>query len=139
MQNSSNEIQATDLSQGSRFDATKASYWKNTAFKADWIVTNPPFKEAITILDYSYSHANKGVAMLLRITFLEPTVNRSAFLKNHSDNLVRLIPVNPRPKFRADTKSTDSTTVAWFVWNKHFSWQKLGVKSPFQFEINWNK
>ena len=77
--------------------------------------------------------------MLLRLTFLEPCKNRAELLKTYADNLVAVIPVNPRPKFRKDTRSTDSTTVAWFVWRHFHSWKALHINCPFIFEDSWNK
>ncbi len=80
----------------------------------DWIVTNPPFNQAMPILKQSFRCARIGVAMLLRLTFLEPTKERSDFL--NANPPTRLI-VLPRWSYKANRK-TDSVTTAWMVWKK---------------------
>ena len=132
------EVKATDIIQGVSYDATKLDYWKLIADNPDWTITNPPFNQASEILKYALDFSQLGVAMLLRLTFLEPCKSRAELLKFYADNLVAIIPVNPRPKFRKDTKGSDSATVAWFVWRKDWSWKKLDINCPFIFENQWN-
>jgi hypothetical protein len=79
--------------------------------KCDWVVTNPPFNQAEKIVRNSLESA-KSVAMLLRLSFLEPCKNRRDLITGIS----KLILINPRPSFTGDGK-TDSTSVAWFIWN----------------------
>jgi hypothetical protein len=100
-------------------------------------VTNPPFSLAAEILPLAYEYSPWGVAFLLRLTYLEPTENRSAWLIEHADNLRYVIPVNPRPNFRRDKKGGDSCTVAWMVWQKSWSWKSLGIRCPFIFDSEW--
>jgi hypothetical protein len=119
-------------------DATDIRYWQFEGNNPDWVITNPPFNVAHDIIPLAYQTASRGVCMLLRLTYLEPCANRAEWLMGASDQLRVLIPVNPRPRFRTDTKGTDSVTVAWFVWDKQWSWRKLGVTSPFQFAPGWN-
>jgi hypothetical protein len=125
-------------------DATDPYFWwywpKNNAAKKDWAtVTNPPFNLAHEILPLAYEYSPWGCAFLLRLSYLEPAANRAQWLQDHADNLRYVMPVNPRPQFRRDSKSTDSSTVAWMVWQKSWSWKELGVKPPFQFCNNWKK
>ena len=130
-------VQATDIKDGEKYDATTFNYWETIPQPVHWIVTNPPFTDAPIILKYSLEHAKVGVAMLLRLSFLEPCKNRSELLQTYADNFIQIIPFNPRVKFNPDDKGTDNVTVAWFVWNKNFSWQKIGIRCPFKFENNW--
>ena len=121
-------------------DATTKEFWE--AYKAsgfDWTVTNPPFNLAPRIIPLAYEYSNRGIAMLLRLTYLEPCGNRAQWLAENADQLRCVIPVNPRPKFRGDSKGTDSCTVAWFVWDKWHSWEALGADCPFVFAAGWNK
>lgn len=123
-------------------DATDPYFWwywpKNNAAEKDWAtVTNPPFSEASKILPLAYESSPWGVAFLLRLSYLEPAGDRAKWLQDHADNLRYFIPVNPRPQFRRNSKGTDSSTVAWCVWQKSWSWQYLGIRSPFQFESGW--
>ncbi len=133
------KVRATDLVQGKDNDATQPQYWENLAKKPDWTVTNPPFNQAEKILEHSLNFSQLGVALLLRLSFLEPCKTRAELLKLSADNLATIIFINPRPKFRPDTKNgTDSVTVAWFVWWKEHSWKKLNLNCPFIFENSWN-
>ena len=128
---------STDVKDGKRFDATSPEYWQQNG-RVSWVVTNPPFKCATEILSLALKNSNVGVAFLLRLTYLEPCLKRARLLQEYSDNLVKIIPVSPRPKFREGNK-TDSTTVAWFVWDKSFSWQKSYIDCPFNFVSDWRK
>lgn len=100
-------------------DATLLKSWQNTPH--DWVITNPPFSKAAKILPHAFEWADKGVAFLLRLTYLEPTKDRGDWLDKHRHNLSNIIVFNPRPRFRRNNKghlATDSVTVAWFVWEK---------------------
>lgn len=79
--------------------------------KPDAIITNPPFSLAHVIVPKAVEKANL-VAMLLRLSWLEPVADRAEWLaKNPPDRLLVL----PRISFTGDGK-TDSVTCAWFVW-----------------------
>ena len=106
-----------------------------------WIVTNPPFNQAMGVLRQSWEHASVGVAFLLRLTFLEPAGKRSGergeWLAAHEDQMTHLITLGqPRPSFTGNGK-TDSATVAWMVWQKDWSWDRMGIERPFQFAMKW--
>lgn len=81
---------------------------------SDWIITNPPFSEASRILKVSYEIARKGIAFLLRLSWLEPCQDRADFLKENPPT--KLI-VLPRISFTGDGK-VDSVTCSWMVWYK---------------------
>lgn len=101
----------------------------------DWIVTNPPFSQAHLIIPLAYQHAQEGIAMLLRLSYLEPTPKRNArgpWLIKHASNLSNLIIFNPRPSYTGNG-STDSVTSAWMVWQK----ARLGVGTKVDFVMNW--
>lgn len=102
-------------------DATNARWWATLA--PDWVVTNPPFVLAEQIVPLAVRHALFGVAMLLRLTFLEPTLGRGRWLHAHPPT--RLI-VLPRLSFTGDGK-TDSVTCAWFVWERGAHTQQIEI------------
>jgi|GEM_PF-924067 len=129
---------ATDLRYSSEEDATKKEFWQPWINNIDWVVCNPPFNQAHLILPQALEAASEGVAFLLRSTYSEPCLNRWEFLDRESDRQRFKIEVSPRPKFRKDTKNTDSVSVAWFVWLKRFSWRgDLGVLPPFVYSRDW--
>lgn len=115
-ENSNYDITATDITQGDEFDATTDSYWTRAYGGFDWIVTNPPFSTAHLIVPKAFKCARFGIAMLLRLTWLEPCNNRREFLQENRSHLSHLIILNPRPQFRSDTRGTDSVTCAWMIW-----------------------
>lgn len=124
-------------------DASDEALWNQVDEEGgiDWVVTNPPYglELPVQILAHAVQHARVGVAMLLRISFLEPCRDRSEWMTANADQLRYVIPVNPRPQFRADIKGGDCFTVAWFVWVKDWSWETQGIDCPFKFITDWNK
>src|ERR1700677_3988131 len=90
---------------------------------ADWIVTNPPFNCAIEILSSIWSKSSSSIAMLLRLSFLEPTKDRKEFLQTNPPDLLIVL---PRISFTGDGK-TDSCTTAWFVWYRGDQENKTGI------------
>lgn len=106
----------------------------------------PAFFLAFEALKVAFEHARLGVAFLLRLSFLEPTKDRHEWLIQHADHLRFVIPVNPRANFRKGERNprtgkiygTDNVTVAWFVWDKMFSWAEYGIQPPpFIFVHGW--
>jgi hypothetical protein len=80
----------------------------------DWVVSNLPFNVAIDILPKAVEHARVGVAVILRLTFLEPVEARAAWLAAHP--LTKQI-VLPRYSFTGDG-NVDSVTCAWMIYEK---------------------
>ena len=82
--------------------------------EADAVITNPPFSAASEITRQALTITPR-VAMLLRLTFLEPCLDRVDLLQS----LARVI-VLPRVSFITPgypgKAGTDSTTCAWFLW-----------------------
>jgi hypothetical protein len=101
-------------------DAREAAAW---TYRPDWVVSNPPFSDAMAITMFAVGKAKRGVAMLLRLSFLEPTAERGPWLAEHPPT--HLI-VMPRISFTGDGK-TDSVTTAWLVWDKHACGQQVIV------------
>ena len=102
------------------WDATLKSSWEDQ--RPGWVITNPPFNQAPKILPLAHNASTQGVAMLLRLSYLEPCSDlkrmgsyRGPWLQENPPDQV--IIVWPRPKFRADTKGNDSVTVGWFIWS----------------------
>lgn len=110
----------------------------------DWIITNPPYSCAPQFVRRALNQAQVGVAMLLRLSFLEPANTRPAskrvdlltesFPVRHDDENKRLqlmeILVLPRIRFSGPKK--DTVTTAWFVWKSpdHYNYP-----SPQQFAV----
>lgn len=94
----------------------------------DWVVTNPPFNEAMAILRCAVLFAKVGVAFLLRKTFLEPTgtatkPGRGPWLQEHPPTHVIGL---PRYAFRG--AGSDSVSCDWMIWKREPDWS---VQPPF--------
>ena len=97
-----------------------SSLWRVATGWVDWVVTNPPYKLAMPILANAWGAARVGVAFLLRLSFLEPTNGRAAWLQEHEEELSDVLVFGgPRPSFTDDGR-TDSATVAWMVWRRNW-------------------
>ena len=111
-------------------DATDPGAWSRMA-RYDWVISNPPYKQASQILPLALDNCRVGMAMLLRLSYLEPCANRASWLAEHPP--AKLIVFNPRPQFRADTDGTDSVTTAWFIWHRFGDSQGTEI----EFCTNW--
>jgi hypothetical protein len=88
----------------------------------DWIITNPPYKLAKEFIDRSLLSATVGVAMFLKLVFLE-SVSRRDWLKNSPLRYVyvfskRQSPLRDGSSLNPLTGKKMSSTIcfAWFIW-----------------------
>lgn len=97
-------------------DAARPDGWETIAngISIAWVITNPPFNQAAQIVPLAYEHADEGIAMLLRLSFLEPVEDRGAWLNEHPPTSMIVL---PRISFTGNGK-TDSVTCAWMIWEK---------------------
>ena len=112
----SGDLYHTEWKDFEEFDATDPGCWHEAQEmwgQIDWVITNPPFRHAMKILDLAHTYARCGVALILRSTFCEPTEERGPFLAQHPPDL-RV--VMPRWKYREP--SVDSVTTEWHIWLK---------------------
>lgn len=110
-----NVLDTIDIREDSRADV-KADYLKEKYIGYDVIITNPPFKLALEIIEKALKEVNEDgyVIMLLRLNFLEGR-GRRAFFK---DNMPERIYVHHRRMSFTDNGQTDSIAYAHFVWKK---------------------
>jgi hypothetical protein len=92
----------------------------------DFIVTNPPFNLAPEIISLAHLKAKRGVIALLRLSFIEPCLNRVNFLV---DNPPSQMIITPRISFTGN--GTDSITTAWFIWLKDED-LRASIKQPIK-------
>ena len=123
----SNDID-TSMVADFHMDAAKDEFWQAVG-QPDWVVSNPPFSCCQPIISGAFSVAREGVAMLLRLSYLEPCNNRAEFLSTNPPSLIVL----PRISFTGDGK-TDNVTCAWFVWD--FSAQHRQVRVVTKAEVS---
>lgn len=112
-------------------------WWTTQKNQVDWVVAITQGMKDYTkwITECGLQAARKGVCILDRLTFLEPTRAREDFLQNSS--LTNLKILSPRPSFRADgTNAKDPVTSAWFVFQKPGAAQ---VNTCIDFEVSWHR
>lgn len=118
----SNDI---DTSLKADFHNDVTQNWSFGFDKCDWVVSNPPFNVAPQILPHAYNYSRIGMAMLLRLSYLEPCLDRDQWLRSHP--LTKLI-VLPRISFTGNGR-TDNVTCAWMIWDKRTDEQEIIVVS----------
>lgn len=90
--------------------------------KPDWIVTNPPFILGEAFVRQAMIKARRGVAMLLRLSFLEGGKRFKLLYVDHP--LTAVAPFServPMVKGRWDPEASSATAYAWFFWTQKYS------------------
>lgn len=95
----------------------------------DVVVSNPPFRRAGPIAKRALDHTRRGVALFLRLSFLEVAKGRE-WLTDIPPT--KLIPYE-RLSFTEDGR-TDSVICAWFIWLRGADgqWQRGSITYPAQ-------
>lgn len=116
-------------------NVTNPIWWVSQQQKYDWIISSLLGKKELSsyILEYGMQSAVKGIAILERLSFLEPTAKRRDFLLQHK--LSNIIILSPRPNFRAVGSTKDSITSAWFIFQKPEFWRDGTFVS---YAVNWD-
>lgn len=108
----------TQLEADFHVDVSVYDNWTIFGRGISWVISNPPFNQAPQIVPIAYAHAQVGIAMLLRLSFLEPCFsgksNRAAWLSQFPPHKLVVL---PRISFTGDGK-TDNVTCAWMIWEK---------------------
>lgn len=128
---SKDEIITNELEQ----DVTDIDWWAQYKNQVDWVIAitqgNKEYTQWVT--DCGVQIARRGVCILDRLTFLEPTKTRENFLEKFALTNIKVL--SPRPAFRADEiKAKDSVTSAWFVFTDA---GEAKVRTAIDYSINW--
>lgn len=117
----SNDIDSSKAA-SHHFDASTEAAWTCLREPVDWVVTNPPYTAPLPmeILKRALTHARVGVALMLRISWLEPTKDpkkhpRGPFLSERPPDMYLVM---PRHSFTGNG-SSDSATTAWMIWSRY--------------------
>lgn len=111
------DVYATDVHQWGGADVVDDFLLPGWAEMPDWIITNPPFLLAERFIETSLRRAKRGVAMLVRTSFLE-SVGRYQRLFNVTPPHVVAQFVERVPMFKGRLDPTGSTATAycWLIW-----------------------
>lgn len=86
--------------------------------RVDWIVTNPPFVKGEAFVRAAWTRADRGVAMLLRLQFLEGGARFRLFQDLPLHTVAPFAERVPMVKGRWDPGASSATAYAWFLWAK---------------------
>lgn len=127
-----------DLKPHYRMDALEPGLWDSVG-RCDWTIENPPYGDHFPeqLLGLAWGHSSVGVALHLRLTWQEGCESRRELIAQLWDHLRFIQSINPRQPFRRNTRGTDSTTTAWYVFVKAWSWEASGITNPFQYLLDW--
>ncbi len=91
--------------------------------KFDWVITNPPYSHAEDFARRALRVAQEGVALLLKLVFLESQRRKEFFTRfPPKDVYVFRSRVNFYPTDQPEIKGSSGTMAfAWFVWEKGFA------------------
>lgn len=62
--------------------------WDGDAPDADWVITNPPFRQAARFIEQGLRHARKGVAVFVRSAFVEGAGRYEALFRDRPESYV---------------------------------------------------
>lgn len=84
----------------------------------DWVITNPPFRQAESFFFESQRVARMGIALLTRTVFIE-SIGRyeRLFSKFPPTSFAQFTERVPMVKGRIDKKASTATGYGWLVWN----------------------
>lgn len=88
-------------------------------WRPDWVITNPPFKQGEAFARRGWQFARRGVAMLLRLQFIEGVGRHALFTRDCP--LTVFAPFCervPMVEGRWDPEASSATGYAWFIWIK---------------------
>lgn len=112
-------------------------WWASQKNQCDWVIAITQGMKDYTkwITECGLQAARKGICVLDRLTFLEPTRAREEFLQDSSLTNIKIL--SPRPSFRADGVSAkDPVTSAWFIFQKPGA---AAVNTQIDFEVGWHR
>jgi hypothetical protein len=114
-------VHASDIHQHGGASEIVDFLWPNDR-RADWIVTNPPFRLGEQFISTALERADRGVAMLVRIAFLESADrHRKLFSMTPPAGILQFVERVPMFKGRLDRHGSTATAYCWLVWRKGHS------------------
>lgn len=113
-------------------DAVQPESWAAFGL-VDWVVSNTPYVGhlCLPIVRLAVEHASVGVALMLRLSFLEPTAKGQRRRRTRSGRII--LASEPRgpwlaehplsrllvlPRYSFTGTGTDSVTTAWMIWSR---------------------
>ena len=85
----------------------------------DWVITNPPFNKAAEFVLAALQHAEMGVAMFVRYSFLEGQGRYAALFKHHAPSAIyQFVERVALVEGKTDSKAGSAVPYIWAIWDK---------------------
>lgn len=89
------------------------------AIECDWIITNPPFNQAMNFALTALKHAKVGVAFFVRYAFLESQARYYQLFKQFPPQAVcQFVERVALVEGRADKAAGSAVPYVWLIWDK---------------------
>jgi hypothetical protein len=113
------EVTATDI-EDYRYGDHVVDFLNADAYgAADWVITNPPFNESVEFVLKALRIAGTGVAMFVRLTWLESVGRYETIFRDHPPTQLAIFA--ERVPLHKDQWKPDGDTLTayiWLVWHK---------------------
>jgi hypothetical protein len=110
-------VQESDIHAYGRNDLRIADFLDEMWPVVDWTITNPPFRLAEEFCRQALATSRDGVAMLVRIQFLEGTGRFvRLFSVNSPSAVLQFVERVPMLRGRLDPAVSTATSYCWLVW-----------------------
>lgn len=105
---------------------------------ADWIITNPPFNLAAEFVDRALSIAQRGVAMLIRMQFIEGEKRFKRLFNVRPPHLMAQYSERvPMHRGRWVINGKTATAYTWLVWLKHPEHDRIRAAAKYGSGFQW--
>lgn len=85
----------------------------------DWVITNPPFRLAEQFITKGLSLATRGVAVIVRTSFLESVGRYANLFKDNPPTIIAQFTERvPMVKGRLTATGSTATAYCWLVWSR---------------------
>lgn len=92
----------------------------------DWVITNPPFRLAEQFIERALAVATRGVAMFVRLSFLEGVGRfENLFSRNPPNVIAQFSERVPLVKGKLTATGSTATAYCWLVWDKEATGTKF--------------
>lgn len=96
-----------------------ADFMHDADRRADWIITNPPFRLAEQFARAAIDRSYIGAALLVRTAFLEGCGRHSGLFTPHPpSDILQFVERVPMHKGRLVRNGSTATAYCWVVWRK---------------------
>ena len=106
--------------------------WGESHKEYDWVITNPPFIQGQAFVERALTVAKKGVAILVRVAFLETIDRYNQLLKLYPPTIIlQFVERLPMEKGKLRKEASSATAYCWLIWDcevEDFTQTEMGTR-----------